>query len=127
MLLSSATTALGCDGFPFPERGSVVTWPDRFLVAKVKVLRVRKIAAFERYARLRRLQPIRGELPRAFGVLYDTSSCGSHFTQGEVGVRGFTVLKPERWTKDDRFTTGSYVGTWTQAVFVDGIWTLSDE
>ncbi|SFK45489.1 hypothetical protein SAMN04488125_10215 [Methylorubrum salsuginis] len=114
MLLSSATTALGCGGFPFPERGSVVTWPDRFLVAKVKVLRVRRIAAFERYARLRPLRPlrpIRGELPRAFGVLYETSSCGAHVTQGEAGVRGFTALKPERWTKDYRFATGSSVGT----------------
>lgn len=115
MLLSSATTALGCGGFPFPERGSVVTWPDRFLVAKG-----------EGPARLRPLRPIRGELPRAFGVLYETSSCGAHVTQGEAGVRGFTALKPERWTKDYRFTTGSSVGTWTQTVFVDGIWTLSD-
>ncbi|WP_342153177.1 hypothetical protein [Methylorubrum sp. SB2] len=126
MLLPSATTALACD-IRLPAPGSVVTWPERILVGEVKVLRVRKVSEFQRFARLRIVRPIRGELPRTFGVLYDTTSCGSHFTQGEVRVGGFMQLPPEKWTKDYRFGADSYADTWARAVFVDGRLRLSDE
>lgn len=126
MLLPSATTALACD-IRLPAPGSVVKWPERILVGEVKVVRVRKVSEFQRFARLRLVRPIRGELPHAFGVLSDTTSCGSHFTQGEVRIGGFMQLPPEKWTNDYRFEADSYTGTWVQGVFVDGRLTLSDE
>lgn len=123
--LSLSFSASACD-IPFPARDSVVQWPERILVAKVKVLRVNKIGPFERYARVRLVEAIRGEFPRDFGIRFDTSSCGSGFTQGDTRIAGFTLLRPDQQTKNYRFNAHSRDETWARAVYVDGTLILAE-
>jgi hypothetical protein len=118
VLLTSVASASACD-VPIPTRGSFVEWPTRFLVGKVEVLQVRTISMMERYARVRLIEPVRGELPREFGVLYDVTSCGGYFAKGKIKIAGFILLPPEEQTKHYRYMTNSLVGSWTQAIFID--------
>lgn len=122
---SVSLSASACD-IRLPKRDTIVQWPERILVAEVKVVQVKTIATFDRYARVRLIKAIRGELPPVFSIRHDTTSCGSHFTPGEIRVVGFNLLPPAEQTKDYRFGTNSYAETWTRAVYVDGTLILAE-
>ena len=117
-LLDFAANARACDA-SIPESGSVVEWPDKYLAAKVKVLKIWSISPIDRRASVQVLQSIKGNLPNNFVVNYDTTSCGAFFAEGETQISGFVLLPKYEWKGNNRFESNSFVNTWVQAVFVD--------
>lgn len=95
---SVSLSASACD-IRLPKRDTIVQWPERILVAEVKVVQVKTIATFDRYARVRLIKAIRGELPPVFSIRHDTTSCGSHFTPGGNSCRGLQPAASRRTDK----------------------------
>ncbi|WP_125901069.1 hypothetical protein [Methylobacterium indicum] len=117
-LLPFAASAWACDA-SLPERGSVVEWPDKYLAANVKVLKVWSTSSIDRRASIQVLQSIKGNLPEKFVVSYDVTSCGASFAEGEIQISGFVLLPKSQWKRNYRFESNSFVNTWVQAVFVE--------
>ncbi|NGM38506.1 hypothetical protein G4G93_32200 [Methylobacterium sp. DB0501] len=113
-----AANVWACDA-SLPESGSVVEWPDKYLAAKVKVLKVWNASPLDRRASIQVLERIKGNLPNKFVVIYDTTSCGAFFAEGETQISGFVLLPKSEWKRNHRFESNSFVNTWVQAVFVD--------